>query len=269
VITDGPNSSSVQLAQLRRENDRLRTSLQHTSRQAAQETALLCAERTELLEQLKQRDHKIDGLQHQLQMLLRRYFGRSSEKLDPNQKLLFDGLHDLHDLHDLVDKCIPEMPTEVASENEASTKRKGHGRRRLPSNLPREKIIHDLPEKEKPCPCCHRMRHIMGKETHEQLDYIPARVKVIEHVRLKYGCPHCEAAASPEGPQIVVADKPWQPIEKGLAAPGLLSYVIVSKYGDHLPMHRLEGRCIVWKADVSAGRDFEATWDRHCPFNDV
>jgi len=258
VITDGPSSSSVQLAQLRRENDRLRAS----SQQAAQETALLCAERTELLKQLKQRDHKIDGLQHQLQALLRRYLGRSSEKLDPNQKLLFDGLHALHDLHDLVDKCIPEMPTETASENEASTKRKGHGRRRLPSNLPREKIIHDLPEEEKPCPCCHRMRHIIGKETHEQLDYVPAKVKVVEHVRLKYSCPHCEAAASPEGPQIVVADKPWQPIEKGLAAPGLLSYVIVSKYGDHLPMHRLEG--ILKRHGIDIARSTMCDWAAQC-----
>lgn len=259
MITDGPNSSSVQLAQLRRENERLRASLQKSSQQAAQETALLCAERSELLEQLKQRDHKIDGLQHQLQALLRRYLGRSSEKLDPNQKLLFDGLHDLHDL---VDKCIPEMPTEAASENEASTKRKGHGRRRLPSNLPREKIIHDLPEEEKPCPCCHRMRHIIGKETHEQLDYVPAKVKVIEHVRLKYSCPHCETAASPDGPQIVVADKPWQPIEKGLAAPGLLSYVIVSKYGDHLPMHRLEG--ILKRHGIDIARSTMCDWAAGC-----
>lgn len=231
MITDDPNSQASTVDELRRENERLRTSVQ----QSSSELELLRAERKETLEQLKHRDRRIDSLQHQLQALLRRYYGRSSEKLNPNQRLLFE---------DLIDKTIPEVSETPAIEEsapQASTKRKGHGRRRLPSDLPREKVIHDLAEDEKPCPCCGKMRHIIGRETHEQLDYVPAKVKVIEHVRLKYGCPQCEVNASPEGPQIVVADKPMLPIEKGLAAPGLLSYVIVSKYGDHLPMHRLEG----------------------------
>jgi transposase len=213
VITDDPNS---QVAQLQREVERLR------------------AERAEYLEQLRLKDRKIDDLQHQVQALLRRYFGRSSEKLDPRQRLLFEHL---------IDQAIPELPAAEADEEESastSPRRKGHGRRRLPANLAREKVIHDLPEDEKPCPCCGKLRHIIGKQTHEQLDYVPAKVKVIEHIRLTYGCPQCEQAASPDGPQIVTAVKPLQPIEKGLAAPGLLSYVLVSKYGDHLPLHRLE-----------------------------
>ena len=95
-------------------------------------------------------------------------------------------------------------------------------------------------KRRSPVRVCGKLRHIIGKQTHEQLDYVPAKVKVIEHIRLTYGCPQCEQQAAPDGPQIVTADKPLQPIEKGLAAPGLLSYVIVSKYGDHLPLHRLE-----------------------------
>ena len=239
---DDPNTPAATLEQLRRENERLR------------------AERAELLEQVKQQNHKIDSLQHQVQTLLRRYLGRSSERLDPKQRLLFENL---------LDKCIPEMPAEDESDAESSAeesalrgKRKGHGRRRLPSDLPREKVVHDLPEEEKACPCCHRMRHIIGKETHEQLDYVPAKVKVIEHIRLKYGCPHCEAEASPEGPQIVVADKPLQPIEKGLAAPGLLSYVIVSKYGDHLPLHRLER--ILRRHGIDIARSTMCDWAAQC-----
>ena len=112
--------------------------------------------------------------------LLRRYYGRSSEKMDPRQQLLFEGL---------IDKAIPEMSTDDAGDDESPPpRRKGHGRRRLPADLPREKVIHDLPEDEKPCPCCGKLRHIIGKQTHEQLDYIPAKLKVIEHVRLTYGC---------------------------------------------------------------------------------
>ena len=253
---DDPPTPTATLEQLRHENERLRASLQQSSQQAA----LLRAERAELLEQVKQQNHKIDSLQHQVQTLLRRYLGRSSERLDPKQRLLFENL---------LDKCIPEMPAEDESDAPASSdeaapggRRKGHGRRRLPSDLPREKVVHDLPEEEKPCPCCHRMRHIIGKETHEQLDYVPAKVKVIEHIRLKYGCPHCEAEASPHGPQIVVADKPLQPIEKGLAAPGLLSYVIVSKYGDHLPLHRLER--ILKRHGIDIARSTMCDWAAQC-----
>jgi len=246
------NSPAQQLAQVRNENKRLRASL----KQSSQEAELLRAERAEFLEQLKQKDREIDGLQHRLQMLLRRYFGRSSEKLDPKQRLLFE---------DLIDKAIPETPAEEEPDLQPSSSKRrgrGHGRRRLPSHLPREKVIHDLPEEEKPCPCCQKMRHIIGKETHEQLDYVPAKVKVIEHVRLKYGCPRCEAEAAPDGPQIAVAEKPLQPIEKGLAAPGLLSYVIVSKYGDHLPLHRLEG--ILQRHGIEIARSTMCDWAAQC-----
>jgi len=237
VITDDPNSSAVTLEELRRENELLR------------------AERDEYLEQLKLRDRKIDDLQHQVQALLRRYFGRSSEKMDPRQRLLFETL---------VDNAIPELPSEDAGADESSParRRKGHGRRRLPANLPREKVIHDLAEAEKPCPCCGNLRHIIGKQTHEQLDYVPAKVKVVEHVRLTYGCPRCEQDASPAGPQIVTADKPHQPIEKGLAAPGLLSYVIVSKYGDHLPLHRLER--IFARYGIDIARSTMCDWAAQC-----
>ena len=235
VITDDPNTSQV--AQLQREVELLR------------------AERDEYLQQLTLKDRKIDDLQHQVQALLRRYFGRSSEKMDPRQMLLFENL---------IDKAIPEMPADDDADAPAvpARQREGHGRRRLPSNLPREKVIHDLAEEEKPCPCCGKLRHIIGKQTHEQLDYMPAKVKVIEHIRLTYGCPQCEQNASPDGPQIVTANKPLQPTEKGLAAPGLLSYIIVSKYGDHLPMHRLER--ILQRHGIEIARSTMCDWAAQC-----
>jgi len=278
VITDDPNNSSATLEALRRENERLRaernrlsseasqlrtkhdrlssevTQLRVSAEQRSSRITFLETLHEELLAQVQQRDREIGDLQHQLQTLLRRYYGRSSEKLDPNQRLLFE---------DLIDKAIPERPAEEVLEAETvAPKRQGHGRRRLPSNLPRTMIIHDLPEDEKPCPCCGKMRHVIGKQTHEQLDYIPAKVEVIQHVRLTYGCPKCEAEASPDGPQIVTADKPSQPIEKGLAAPGLLSYVIVSKYGDHLPMHRLER--ILKRHGIEIARSTMCDWAAQC-----
>lgn len=245
------HSTNSELDALRQEVTQLRA----TVAESAAENEWLRAERDEHLEQLKECERTIDDLQQQLQSLLRRYFGRSSEKMDSRQMLLFE---------DLIDKAIPEVAPEDQAEREPrpSTPRKGHGRRQLPKDLPRRKKYHDLSEDEKPCPCCGKMRHIIGKEVHEQLDYVPAKVEVIEHIRLKYGCPRCEADGSPDGPQIVVADKPLQPIEKGLAAPGLLSYIIVSKYGDHLPLHRLER--MLRRHRIEIARSSMCDWAAQC-----
>ena len=224
-----------------------------SSEQLRQELELLRAERDELLKQLQQKDHTIDGLQYKLQCLLHRLYGRSAEKVDPNQLLLFN---------DLLQRLAPETPAPSPTAESPKPSNNGHGRRRLPADLERQQIIHDLPEDEKPCPCCGKMRHVIGRETSEQLDYLPARVKVLEHVRLKYACPECEKNAAEGGPQITVAERPLSPIEKGLAAPGLLSYVIVSKYGDHLPLYRLEK--ILDRHNIQMARSTMCDWMAQC-----
>jgi len=188
----------------------------------------------QLLEQLNNSTRKLTQMEHQLQQLLRRLYGRSSEKIDPKQMVLFAEL-----LKQLEAQNPPVQPQPDPAAPPAAP-RKGHGRRRIPDDLPRERRIHDLPENEKPCPCCGTMREVIGQEVSEQLDIEPAKLKVIEHVRLKYICKACEKQAAEGGPQIATAEKPLSPIEKGLAAPGLLSYVIVSRFCDHLPYYRLE-----------------------------
>ena len=187
----------------------------------------------QLLEHLDNSSRKLTQMEHQLQQLLRRLYGRSSEKIDPKQMALFaEMLKQLEAQNPVVE---PE-PAPVATP--APTNRKGHGRRRIPDDLPRERRIHDLPEEEKPCPCCGTMREVIGQEVSEQLDIEPAKLKVIEHVRLKYICKECEKKAVEGGPQIVTAEKPLSPIEKGLAAPGLIAHVIVSRFCDHMPYYR-------------------------------
>jgi len=217
---------------------------------------LLQRQRDELLEQHQQKNRTIEGLQHQLQQLLRRMYGRSAEKIDPQQMALFEKL---------LEQLAPSVPETVVAHPvpaEAESRAPGHGRRRLPADLPREKVIHDLPEDQKPCPCCGKPRHIIGQEISEQLDYVPAKLTVIEHVRLKYVCRACEQRAAEGGPQIAVAEKPLMPIEKSLAAPGLLAHLIVSKYGDHQPLYRLER--ILERHDINIARSTMCDWMAQC-----
>jgi transposase len=98
--------------------------------------------------------------------------------------------------------------------------------------------VHDLAEADKPCPCCGKTREKIGEEVSWQVEFIPGRFERIEHVRVKYACTHCEQNA--ENPQITLVDKPVQPIDKGMAGPGLLAYVVTSKFSDYLPLYRLQ-----------------------------
>ena len=115
-------------------------------------------------------------------------------------------------------------------------KRKGHGRRSLEEllrSLPLERREHPLTEAERRCPCCGRPRRKIGEQTSQQLEYIPAKLVCVQHAQFTYSCPHC-----PE--HIVTAPKPPQPIDRGLAGPGLLALVTASKFDDYLPLYRQE-----------------------------
>lgn len=207
----------------------------------------------QLLTQLGHSHRQINQMEHQIQQLLRRLYGRSAETIDPKQMVMFTEL--LEELK----KHVPPEP-ELKPAPAANPNRVGHGRRKLPADLPREQILHDLPDHEKPCPGCGTMRTVIGREVSEQIDYVPATLKVIEHVRLTYGCRACEQAAAEHGPQIATAEKPLSPIEKGLAAPGLLAQVIVGKYGDSLPLHRMEK--ILERHGIEIARSTMADWMR-------
>jgi transposase len=166
---------------------------------------------------------QISHLQQMIAYLRRKMFGPRSEKIDENQLLLFG-----ESLTPLVPAQL-QMPTEVPV-----NRPRGHGRRVIPANLPREKVLIDLAEEEKPCPDCGTMREKIGEDVTEQLEFIPAKLFVRQFIRPKYACGSCEA-------HIAIADKPSQVVEKGLAGPGLIAHIATSKYADHLPLYRLEG----------------------------
>ena len=97
-------------------------------------------------------------------------------------------------------------------------------------HLKRERMVHDLAEAEKHCEGCGQDLHLVSEETSERYEYIPASMKVIQDVCLKYAC-HCT---------VKTATKPPQPIEKSTAGASLLAQVIVAKWADHQPLHRQE-----------------------------
>jgi transposase len=98
----------------------------------------------------------------------------------------------------------------------------------LPEHLPRQTQTHT--PKESACPDCGGALSKLGEDVSEMLEYVPASFFVVRHVRPKLSCTKCD--------QIVQAAAPTRPIERGVAGPGLLAHVLVSKYADHLPLYR-------------------------------
>ena len=140
----------------------------------------------------------------------------------------------------------PELAAQIAaSENEArevEQRRKGseprrgpHGRNKLPEHLPVERIELHPPEPLRTCSCCGQAMHPIGEETSEQLDYRPASLVRVQTARIKYACA-CEQGG------VVVASVPDAVVDRGLAGPGLLAHVVISKYDDHQPLYRIEER---------------------------
>jgi transposase len=208
----------------------------------------------QLADTLRLKEHLIEKLQHQLEQLLRQRYGRKSEKLDPAQLLLFarEVLEALE-----AESPVPQPVAEPSPSppEPAPAKKNGHGRKPLPAHLPRRRVVHDLAAEKLPCPDCGMMRTKIGEESREQLEYIPASVIVLQHVRPKYACPACAA-------NVVIADRLPEPIEKGLPGPGLLAQVIVSKYADHLPLYRQER--IFYRFGVELPRQTTCDWMAVC-----
>lgn len=134
---------------------------------------------------------------------------------------------------DLIEELgIEDELEEVDLEEAPSAESKGKPKRKpLPEHLPTEEVVHDVPDDERTCHDCGRELTLIGEETSEQLEVIPAQVQRIIHRRRKYACPCCKS-------QVTVAPAPDKPIPKGIAGPGLLAKVLVDKYVDHLPLER-------------------------------
>src|ERR1700723_1153600 len=167
---------------------------------------------------LLSRDVEIEKLKIELARLKRMQFGRSSEQLDQTIAQLELSLEELEASESELKVPLVSLP---------AVEKAKPARRALPESLPRETLVHEAPCN---CPACGGLLRAMGEDVAEVLEYIPSRFKVIRHVRPKFSCASCQ--------QIVQAPAPARPIARGLAGPGLLAHVLVSKYCDHLPLYR-------------------------------
>jgi transposase len=177
----------------------------------------------QLLESMRSLRRLNEQLEHRLQQLLRAHFGQRSEKIDPAQMMLF--------AQQILAQA--QAPSPAPADAPVPRPRQGHGRKKLPRNLPRKTVVIDVPPEQRTCKCCGNELTKIGQETSEQIEWVPASACILQTVRPKYACKHC-----PDG-TVVTADKPRQPIEKGLPGPGMLAHVITSKYCDHQPLNRL------------------------------
>ena len=220
-----------------------------------QENVILKTQLAESHRVLEEKDKQLDTKNHRIQLLeelikqfQRKTFSSSSEKISPDQLRLFNEAEAI-ELND-VDQKVDGDAVEIKAHRRIKKPRVS-----IPDDYPREVIEYDLTDEEKICPRDGTtLRHI-GSEDHEQLDIVPTQINVICHRRLKYACPCCEQ-------HVVTANKPTQPIEKSIAAPGLLAHIAVQKYADALPLYRQA--TIFKRLGIELDRTNLANWMIRC-----
>jgi transposase len=182
-------------------------------------------------------------LQKELFQLKKLYCGPRADRLQSEQELaqaLLEFAQELDKKPIHPQDIPPQSKTPSQPEYELRRVKKRKGRRGLANfdHLPTTTHVHELKPEERACPGCGQERKEIGAEESWQIEHIPGRFERLHHVRKKYACPGCEQQG--ENPQIDVAAKPETAIAKGLAGPGLLAYIVTSKFADYLPLYRLE-----------------------------
>lgn len=200
-------------------------------------------------------------LQKELVQLKKLYCGPRADRLESEQELaqaLLNFALDLERKPIHPDDLSPKTKTESEPEYELRRVKKRPGRRALAhfDHLPTTTQVHELKPEERACPCCGQERKEIGEENSWQVEYIPGHFERIKHVRKKYACPKCESQG--ENPHIEVASKPATAIEKGLAGPGLLAFIVTSKFADYLPLYRLED--IFQRQGFEVSRATQSIW---------
>ena len=173
---------------------------------------------------LTARNHEIENLKLLILKLKRLKFGRSSEKLDRQIEQLELRLEEM----ETAEAATVAQESAESPKSGANSTRGKSSRSPLPAHLERETQTHE--PKHEVCPDCGGLLNPMGEDVSEMLEYVPAHFKVIRIIRTKCCCKNCS--------KILQEPAPHRPVERSMAGPGLLAHVLVSKYGDHLPLYR-------------------------------
>ncbi len=218
------------------------------------DTQKILEENKNLKEKILRLQQENDFFREKFKLAQHKQFGVSSEKSPDQLDWLFNEAETIEDV------ALTEKETALATDDtevtaQVSTKKKS-GRKPLPKDLPRETRIIDVAAADKVCPCCNGDLHRIGEEKSEQLEYIPASLKVIETLRPKYACRQCEKNNSTT--PIIIAPVPASPIPKSMATPSLLAHIISNKYQFALPLYRQE--MVFQQLNIDLNRKTLSNW---------
>ena len=182
---------------------------------------------------LQSQEKTINVLKEEVRLLKHRLYGHKSDRWsteDVQQGRLFNE----------AESAAAELPEQeqCPSISVAAHSRRPRGRRPLPEDLPREEVVHDIPEDQKICGCCGAPLSRIGEETNEKLKMIPQRLIAVRHIRPRYACRECQGVR--EEAKIKIAEPPEELIPKSIATAELLAYLLTSKFVDGLPFYRQE-----------------------------
>lgn len=225
-----------------------------TIEELLQRLEMLEKQNAELEAKLKRQsalEAKLKWTEEQLRLLQKNRFGFSSEKTNPDQLELFNEIEN---------EANPDLPEPTLESVTYQRRRKVRGQRELMlENLPVETIEYRLSPEEQVCSCCNGNLHEMSTQVRRELKYIPAELKVVNHVQYIYSCRRCEREEI-ETP-VVTAPMP-KPVHSGsLASPSLMAHIMNQKYVDGLPLYRQEKQ--LSRLGVPLSRQTLANWMIH------
>ncbi|KAA8675615.1 IS66 family transposase [Vibrio gigantis] len=189
-----------------------------------------------LRQSLNESEITIQSLVEKLNLARRKRFGSSSETMPP-QDLEFNEAETHADTTG-EEEAADTQNDKTSEAKNTSSETKRRGRPKLPEDLPRERVVVDIPESEKTCSCCQSLLCKMGQSTSEKLVYIPAKLYVEVTERPKYVCRQCDVLG--EKSLMLMAPPPASIIPKSIATPSLLAQIITNKYHYALPLYRQE-----------------------------
>jgi transposase len=245
-LPDDSQALKAMLRTLMRERDDEKRRADEHERRAEQEARRGDELRVEMLR-----------LQLELERYKKWYYGPRADRLQSSVDLV-QMLLNFAEAMDRKPVNPDDLPSCTEAPEELRRVKRRKGRRNLANfeNLPVTVQVHELNAAQRACHCCGIERKEIGTDESWQVEYLPGHFERIHHVRKKYACTRCESNGN--NPQMETAAKPEMAIDKGMAGPGLLAYIVTSKFSDYLPLYRLED--IFQRQGFEISRATQSVW---------